>query len=271
MPNDMTTHLSNALQAAGTLWSAGGKHYDEVSFAISDALAHAAQRLNAQPDHDVLDVATGTGWSARNAARGGARVSAIDIAPKLLEAAQQLSALITPRIDYRLAPAEQLPFADQSFDRVISTFGVIFAADQKRAAAELGRVCRKGGRLCMTAWTPDGAVAEFFGLIAAHSGMPASSPSPLSWGDPAHAESLLGRDFSLRFEHRVSSAYYDNADDIWHWYLRGFGPLRALHESLGVAGRRALKRDVDAYHNAFAVEAGLKVQREYLLIIGERR
>src|SRR5262249_54837422 len=106
---------------------------------------------------------------------------------------------------------------------------------------------------------------------AAHSGASKALPSPLSWGDPDYVSSLLGRDFVLRFERGLSRAYYDNADAVWHWYLQGFGPLRSLHDSLGIAGRGALKRDGDAYHPKFAVEGGLRLEREYLLIIGERR
>ncbi|MGH8430235.1 MAG: class I SAM-dependent methyltransferase, partial [Solimonas sp.] len=139
-------------RATATVWGAGGRGYDDVSFAIADALGHAAQRLASTAGERVLDVATGTGWSARNVARTGAQVTAVDIAPELLEAAQELSALCKPPIDFRLADAEALPFGEGQFDKVISTFGVMFAGDQARAARELGRVCRKDGRLCLATW-----------------------------------------------------------------------------------------------------------------------
>ena len=180
-------------EAAASMWGQGGRAYDDISFAVSDALAHAAQRLNAGAGQRILDVATGTGWSARNAARRGAQVTAVDIAPELLAAAAELSAYVRPTIAFRQADAERLPFDDASFDGVISTFGVMFAANQDRAAAELGRVCRRGGRLAVAAWAPGGAVAEFFGVIARHAGAPPPAASPLAWGDPAHAERLLGR------------------------------------------------------------------------------
>ena len=126
-------------QPAATMWGRGGKDYDEVSFAISDALAHAAQRLNARAGERILDVATGTGWSARNVARGGAVVTGVDISPELLAAARDLSGHIRPPIEFRLADAEQLPFDNGAFDGIISTFGVMFAINQVAAAAELGR------------------------------------------------------------------------------------------------------------------------------------
>src|SRR5262245_16155987 len=130
-------------RAAAAAWNAGGSSYNQVSFAISDALAHATQRLAPKAGERILDVATGTGWTARNVAGTGAAVTAVDIAPALLQAAQALSGQYRPPIDYRVADAECLPFADGEFDKVISTFGVMFAADQARAALELARVCRK--------------------------------------------------------------------------------------------------------------------------------
>jgi SAM-dependent methyltransferase len=258
-------------RAAASLWDQGGAAYDEISFGLSDALKHAVQRLNAQPEDIVLDVATGTGWTARSVARAGARVTGVDISAALLEAAQALSAHLRPRIAFERADAERLPFADGSFDRVISTFGVIFAQNQERAAAELGRVCRKGGRLALAVWAPEGAVADLFTMTSRHSNAPAPSVSPLAWGDPARAEALLGRDFELKFEPGINHAYYDDADDIWARYIEGFGPVRALAESLDAEKRAAFKRDHDAYHQQFAVPAGLHVQREYLVIIGRRR
>jgi len=99
-------------QPAAAVWGRGGKDYDEVSFAISDALAHAAQRLNARAGERILDVATGTGWSARNVARRGAVVTGVDISPELLAAAGDLSRHIRPPIEFRLADAERLPFDD---------------------------------------------------------------------------------------------------------------------------------------------------------------
>jgi SAM-dependent methyltransferase len=258
-------------QAAATMWGRGGRHYDDVSFAISDALTHAAQRLNAGAGERVLDVATGTGWSARNVARTGATVTGVDISEELLAAACELSAHVRPAINFQQADAERLPFADGAFDGIISTFGVMFALDQAQAALELARVCRSGGRLALTTWAPAGAVAQFFGVIAQHSDAPPPPASPLAWGDPAQVEKLLGNTFDLRFEPGVSNAYHGSEQDIWDWYTRGFGPLRQLTESLPADRLERLKRDVDAYHRHYAVPAGLHVKREYLLVIGRRR
>ena len=263
--------IANHNRAAAAAWDAGGVGYDEVSFYVSDALAHAAQRLAPMAGERILDVATGTGWSARNVARTGATVTAVDIAPALLQAAQALSGQSRPPIDYRTADAECLPFADGEFDKVISTFGVMFAADQAHAALELGRVCRKGGRLCLATWTPDGGVARFLTVLGAYRKAPPPPASPLLWGDQNHLETLLGRDFSLVFERGVSNCYFEDVDAAWDCFLNGFGPLHVLYESLDEARRRALKADVDAYHERYRVDAGLHIRREYLIVVGHRR
>lgn len=258
-------------RAAAELWGLGGRAYDEVSYAISDALAHAAQRLNPKPGERILDVATGTGWTARNAARGGAEVVGVDISPALLAAARELSAHLRPEPSFELADAERLPFPDGAFDGVISTFGVMFAQDQRRAAAELARVCRPGGRLVVAAWAPGGAVEAFFGLIARRSEAPPPAASPMAWGDPESLRRLLGDAFDLVVEDGVSRAYHDDEDDIWRWYARGFGPVRSLVESLDEADRAAFKAEIDAYHAHYRGEAGLCVRREYRIALGRRR
>ncbi len=265
----MTDAVLDHHQGAARMWGAGGQGYDNVSFAISDALGHAAQRINARPGQSILDVATGTGWSARNVARSGARVTAVDIAPELIAAARQLSVHLP--IEFRLADAERLPFPDAHFDGIISTFGVMFAVDQAQAARELARVCRPGGRLALATWAPDGAVAEFFGVLARYSDAPSPPSSPMAWGDPEHVTALLGDAFDLKFESGVSHAYHDDEEDIWNWYAHGFGPVRVLVDGLDAEARAALKRDVDRYHSHYRTAAGLDVAREYLLISGTRR
>ena len=155
-------------QTAAIMWGRGGKHYDDVSFAVSDALAHAAQRLNACAGERILDVATGTGWSARNVARSGAKVTGVDISEELLAAARELTGHVRPAIYFRHGDAECLPFDDGVFDGVISTFGVMFAFDQEQAAAELARVCRSGGRLALATWASAGGFLVLSVTTARH-------------------------------------------------------------------------------------------------------
>jgi SAM-dependent methyltransferase len=258
-------------EPAARMWGQGRRAYDDVSFAISDALAHAAERLHAESHQEILDVATGTGWSARNVARRGARVTAVDISAELLAAAAELSAHVRPAISFQRADAERLPFPPGRFDGIISTFGVMFAANQKQAAAELARVCRPGGRLSIAAWAAGGSVAEFFALVGRHADAPPPPASPLAWGDEAHVQRLLGADFELQFEAGVSHAYHPSTEEIWDRYARGFGPVKQLAESLDRDRLRAFREDFDAYHRHYQTPLGLHVRREYLIILGTRR
>ena len=260
-------------KAAADAWNQGGADYDAISYAISDALAHAAQRLWAQPGERVLDIATGTGWTARNVARAGAQVVAIDIATELLNAAKALSALTTPSIDFQPADAEALPFADASFDAVISTFGIMFAGDQGRAASEAARVCRPGGRVVVAAWSPEpnGYIARFFSTIAKYSPLPAPSPSPLTWGDQEKVQALLGRAFDLSFETGVSRFYCPSGVAFWDEYRKGFGPIRQLEGRLDSARQAALRQDFLDLHEAYRTPTGITLERSYLLTLGTRR
>jgi len=262
--------LPHNAQSAAT-WTLGGRDYDWISFGVSDALAHGAQRLAPGSGERILDVATGTGWSARNMALAGARTTGVDIAPDLLEAAGELSAHLKPPIEYLEADAEALPFEDGRFDAVISTFGVMFAADHAAAARELARVCKPGGRLALIVWAPEGAVQEFLGIIGKYTPNPPPEPSPLAWGEPDHARALLGDDFDLTFEPGVNNHYLGGVEAAWNWYAAGFGPMKALIESLPPDDLAAFKQEVDAYHAGYRVPAGLHVKREYLAILGRRK
>ena len=186
-----TATIQQHNERPAAVWSSGGKAYEEISRGIADAIEHCVMRLNPQPGERILDLSTGTGWTSRLVARRGATVTGVDIAADLIAAARERAAAERLTIDYEVGDAESLPFGDGEFDAVISTFGVMFAVDQAAAAAELGRVCRSGGRLVLATWAPEGAVAEFFGVIAQHSDAPSPS-SPLAWGDPAQIRTVSG-------------------------------------------------------------------------------
>jgi ubiquinone/menaquinone biosynthesis C-methylase UbiE len=127
-------------------WNAGGQHYDKISQTIADSIEHCVIRLAPRPGERVLDVATGTGWTARRVAARGAMVIGVDLGADLIEAARAAAADARFNIDFRVGDAEKLPFEDQSFDAVISTCGVMFVRDPDAAAAELARVCRRNDR-----------------------------------------------------------------------------------------------------------------------------
>jgi SAM-dependent methyltransferase len=185
-------------QQAAAVWGAGGPDYDKVSEHTSDAIDHLVRRVLPQPGERFLDIATGTGWTARRLAACGADVVGIDLGAPVIEAAKTLG----PSIDFRVGDSEALEFEDESFDGVTSTFGIMFAARPEDAAAELTRICRRGGRIGLLTWLPGGAVEGLFGVMRPYLPPPPSStpPSPFAWGRPAEVCALLGNAFDLKFE-----------------------------------------------------------------------
>ena len=159
-------------ERAATTWGSGGRDYDHISEGVADALAHVVSRILPQPGERFLDVATGTGWTARLLASRGAAVTGVDIGSGVIEAAKALA----PDIDFRVGDAEALPFDENSFDAVTSTFGVMFVARPEVAARELARVCKSGARLGLVTWVPGGTVAGIFQTMRPY--MPPLPPNP---------------------------------------------------------------------------------------------
>lgn len=259
--------------APSAAWSSAGRAYDEVSRGIADAIEHCIERLGPQPSERVLDVATGTGWTARRLAESGVSVTAVDFAPDVVAAAEELAEARNLDITFETGDAEDLPYGDGSFDAVISTFGVMFVQRPEDAARELARVCRKGGRLALATWTADGNVFEMFKVMKAY--LPKSTgtppPSPFEWGKPERIGELLGDDFDLTFEKGKSFYREPNGLAAWETFSTGYGPLRTLAGKLDEATREQLKQEFVAFHDGFATELGICVPRDYWVVTGERR
>lgn len=255
------------------VWSSGGPHYDRISRGIADAIEHCVLRLDPQPGERILDLATGTGWTSRLLARRGAIVTGTDIASGLLDAARAHAQDAGLTIDYRLGDAEDLPFADGSFDAVISTFGVMFASRPEAAAREMARVCRPGGRVALATWAPDGKVFAMFTVMKAY--MPPAPaqapPSPFEWGRPDRIRQLLAEYFDLRLEPGTSYYREPSAEAAWETFSTGYGPTRMLAAQLDDERREALRRDFIAFHAAHATDLGITVPRDYLVTVGTRR
>jgi SAM-dependent methyltransferase len=261
----------NAMPSA--TWSSGGRAYDEVSRGILDAIEHCINRLQPWPGEKILDVATGTGWTARRLADRGFDVSGCDFAPDVLEAAAEFAANRNMDIRFDHGDAEALPYGDGSFDAVISTFGVMFVQRPEDAAAELARVCRSGGRIALTAWTPDGSIFEMFKILKAYMPAPAGEPppSPFEWGKPERVSELLGDAFDLKFERGTSYFREPDGEAAWETFVKGYGPLHMLARKLDGPSRERLKRDFVDFHDGFATELGVCVPRDYWVIVGKRR
>ena len=254
------------------VWNAGGRHYDQISRGIADSIEHCVLRLNPQPGERILDLSTGTGWTSRVVARRGATVVGVDIASELLEAARASAEEERLRIDYQLGDAESLPFEDASFDGIVSTCGVMFASRPEAAAAELARVCRKGGRIALTTWKSDSNLFKMFEVMKRYlpPPSPTAPPSPFEWGRVERIRELLENAFALRFEHGTSYYREPSAEAAWDTFSTGYGPTRALALSLDAERRAAFRDDFIAFHARFSTELGICVPREYWLTVGVR-
>jgi ubiquinone/menaquinone biosynthesis C-methylase UbiE len=273
----MTMTTTGTIQAhnerAAAVWSSGGADYDRISRGIADSIEHCVFRLDPQPGERILDVATGTGWTSRAVARRGAVVTGVDIAGGLLDAARERARAEGLPIAYRLGDAESLPFDDGEFDAVVSTCGVMFATRQEVAAAELARVCRKGGRLAITTWTPDSSVARMFVVMKQYMPAPPSPAprSPFEWGATSRLRELLGDGFELHFEKGISFYREPSAEAAWDTFSSGYGPTRSLAAHLDPARREALRDAFIAFHAQFPTDLGICVPRDYYLTIGVRK
>lgn len=218
-------------------------------------------------------MATGTGWTARRVAARGASVVGLDLGADLIEAAKGLATEAGLTIDFRVGDAEKLPLDDGRFDAVISTCGVMFVSRPEAAAAELARVCRKGGRLGLTTWPADGTIAGLFKVMRPY--MPApptpAPPSPFEWGSPERVSQLLGSAFDLRFEKGTTVLREPNGEAVWELFVTGYGPTRSLAASLDPAKQEMLRRDFIAYHDGFKNDLGVAMSRDYLVTIGVRK
>jgi len=269
MDSPIQTHNRRAAE----VWSCGGSAYDEISRQIASALEHCVRRIEPKPGDRYLDLATGTGWTARLLASRGAQVVGVDIAHDLINAARTIGQRQGFQITYELGDAERLRFADGEFDAIVSTFGVMFCSRPDAAAAEIGRVCRKGGRLALSTWLPDSNVFEMFKLMRAY--MPASldppPPSPFAWGNRDRIKELFGNWFELGFEEAETIYYAHDGEAAWEALVGGYGPTKALAASLDEERRGKFKRHFVAFHDTFVAPLGIRVPRQYLLTLGTRR
>ena len=255
------------------VWSSGGDAYDAISRQIQAALEHCAARLDPAPGEAILDLATGTGWTSRLVARRGANVVGVDIASDLLAAATARAETDGLEIEYRIGDAEKLPFDDQSFDGVISTFGVMFASRPQAAAAELARVCKRGGRVALATWLPDDSVFKMFQVMRPFMPPPPSPapPSPFEWGNRDRVRELLAGDFDLRFEQGVAVHFARDGAAVWDAFVTGYGPTKTLAKSLDESRRHELQEAFIAFHESYRTELGVTVPRQYLITLGERK
>jgi SAM-dependent methyltransferase len=252
----------------------GNGDFDRISDTGTEIYDAVVEALPPTPGERWLDLACGTGPISERATAGGAQVVGIDLAPVLIETAKRKAAEKGLDIDYRVGDCENLEgIDDASFDVVSSTFGVMFAPDQAAVARELARVVRPGGRLGITAWTPEGGIGHMFKMTSQFQPPPPEGAGVhLDWGRPEHVEGLLGDAFDLRFDRRTSTLSIGSGEECWQLFVTNFGPVKTLAESMDDERREEFHRAwVDFFETNYRVNGSIEHPREYLLVLGTRR
>jgi SAM-dependent methyltransferase len=237
---------------------------------VGETLAEAA---DVQAGERVIDVAAGNGNATLAAARRFARVTSTDYVPHLLEKASHRARAEGVDIDFQVADAEALPFGDGIFDVALSTFGVMFAPDHPRAAAELLRVVRPGGRIGLANWTPAGFIGQLFKVVAAHVPPPPGLKSPMLWGDEAHIAGLFGaRASAIRADKRIFNFRYRSPEHFVEIFRAFYGPTNKAFAALDDKGQASLRAALIALleKSNVAGEKSLVVPGEYLEVVVTR-
>lgn len=204
-----------------------------------------AEAVDVRAGERVIDVAAGNGNATLAAARRFARVTSTDYVPALLERGAARARAEGLEVEYRTADAEELPFADASFDVALSTYGVMFAPDHTRAARELLRVVRSGGRIGLANWTPEGFIGQLLKLIGRHVPPPTNVASPALWGTEPHLVELFGRQAAdFRCTRRNFNFRYASPA---HWiqvFRDYYGPMHRAFAALPAAGQARLETEL---------------------------
>jgi ubiquinone/menaquinone biosynthesis C-methylase UbiE len=249
------------------MWDAG--NFAAVAEKILESGELVVERAGVEPGSEVLDVACGTGNASIPAARAGARVTGLDFASGLLEIARERAADAMVEIEFVEGDAQALPFEDASFDRVVSTFGHMFAPDHERTAAEMKRVLRPQGVIAVACWTPEGSIGRMFRTVAELVPPPPGAQPPLLWGTEQHVRDLWGE---ATFQRHAIEWTDESPESYARFMLDSFGPLLNARE---VLADRADELD-EAFTNFLrseneAEDGTLRFRGEYLLSVVDRR
>ena len=260
-------------QRARAMWALGAFDRAATEQVIVAELLCRATGIH--PGERVLDVAAGSGNAALAASRRGAAVTATDFVPQLLKAAARRAQAEGLDLQTREADAQALPFADGAFDVVLSTFGVMFAPDQARAAAELLRVCRPGGRIGLTAWTPGSLMAATQATAARFASFPPvpGARSPIEGGTESRVRELLGPGITELSAQVLTTDLCGTSPAGRVEFNRTYvGPTKAIFDRLGPAAQQTLADELASCLQQFnrATDGTLVASAEYLQVTATR-
>ena len=253
-------------------WIAGD--FGEIAKTYATGAEEFVHGLNLQPGMRVLDVACGTGNLALPAARLGAVVTGVDIAPNLIEQARENAKREGLNVQFDEGDAENLPYEDASFDAVITMFGAMFTPRPELTAAELKRVVRPGGLIAMANWTPTGFIGQMFKIVGSHVSPPPNMPSPLMWGSEEVVRERLGEGVSdlQTSRHSVNFVLPFGPAEAVEQFLVYYGPTNKAYNSLDENGKAAFRRDLEQHWAKYnrATDGTTDVPSEYLKVVAVR-
>jgi len=253
-------------------WSAGD--YAVVGTTLQIVGESLCEALDLRAGERVLDVAAGNGNATLAAARRWCDVVSTDYVPTLLERGRARASAEGLPVKFEQADAENLPYPDHSFDAVLSTFGVMFTPDQDKAAAEMARACKPGGRIGLANWTPSSFVGEIFKTMGKYVVPPAGMKSPALWGTEARLQELFdGRLDSISIERRDFVFRYHSAAHWLEVFRTFYGPMQKAFGALDTAKQEALNADLIALAESFnrATDGTLVAPSEYLEVVIRRK
>jgi ubiquinone/menaquinone biosynthesis C-methylase UbiE len=222
-------------------WAAGD--YSVIGTTLQIVGERLIEAIDLRAGENVLDVAAGNGNATLAAARQYANVTSTDYVGALLERGKERAEAERLSVTFKEADAEALPFADGGFDAVISTFGVMFTPNQEKSASEMLRVTRRGGRIGMANWTPEGFIGQLFKIIGRHVPPPAGVKSPSLWGSEARlAELFAGH--KVKSTKQLFHFRYRSAEHWLETFRTWYGPTNRAFAALDAAGQAALQADI---------------------------
>ncbi|MCF1504644.1 methyltransferase domain-containing protein [Afifella sp. H1R] len=256
-------------QRQQAMWATGD--YSVIGTTLQIVGEDLCEALDLRAGERVLDVAAGNGNATLAAARRFALVTSTDYVPRLLERGRERAEAERQTVSFTEADAEELPFPDESFDVAVSTFGVMFSPDQEKAAREMRRVVRRGGRIGLANWTPDGFIGRLFKVIGRHVPPPAGLRSPSLWGTEERLAELFPA-CRITVKPRIYTFRYRSAE---HWvdvFRTWYGPTNRAFAALDPAGQAALAADIVTLLQDLnrGGEAALIVPSEYLEVVIDR-
>jgi len=253
-------------------WGVTGAAYEKFSEHFADALSHCVQRLAPQPGESILDVATGTGWTARILAERGASTTGIDYSEELIFAAREIANHHGLSITFDVGDAHQLPYPDNSFDAVVSTFGIIFVSQPEVAARELARVCRPGGRLALAVWSRDCTLRKLAKEVYSVFSPPPINPppSPYTWGTEARLKELFGESFDLKVETGSTILREPDGEAVWQLWKEAHGLTVTWLNALDSESQNAFRDAFIEFHDRYKIDLGIAMPRDYIITVGTK-